>query len=56
MRFLIWALLGSGNKDAGASGAVVFWQFSREPPEGGDNFSTNVSGVHSGFSTNMSQV
>ena len=46
MQSLIWALLGSGNKDAGASGAV----------EGGDNFSTNVSGVHSGFSANMSQV
>ena len=41
MRSLIWALLGSGNKDAGASGAVVFWQFPGNPqrgPEGGTTF------------------
>ena len=42
MQSLIWALLGSGNKDAGASGAAVFWQFPRVP-RGGDNFSTNMS-------------
>ena len=38
MRSLIWALLGSGNKDAGASGAVVFWQFPGNPQRGGQLF------------------
>ena len=34
MQSLIWALLGSGNKDAGASGAVVFWQIPGNPQRG----------------------
>jgi hypothetical protein len=38
MRSLIWALLGSGNKDAGESGAVVFWQFPANPQRGGQLF------------------
>ena len=38
VRSLIWALLGSGNKDAGASGAVVFWQFPGNPQRGGQLF------------------
>jgi hypothetical protein len=38
MQSLIWALLGSGNKDAGASGAVVFWQFPGNPQRGGQLF------------------
>ena len=38
MRSLIWALLGSGNKDAGASGAVVFWQFPGSPQRGRTTF------------------
>ena len=38
MQSLIWALLGSGNKDAGASGAVVFWQFPGNPQRGGTTF------------------
>ena len=42
-RFVIKAvfdlsLLGSGNKDAGASGAVVFWQFPGNPQRGGPFF------------------
>ena len=38
MQSLIWALLGYGNKDAGASGAVVFWQFPGNPQRGGQLF------------------
>ena len=38
MQSLIWALLGSGNKGAGASGAVVFWQFPGNPHRGGTTF------------------
>ena len=38
MQSLLWALLGSGNKDAGASGAVVFWQIPGNPQKGGQFF------------------